>query len=59
MGPGEIGWMIRRLNDRAIFERFLQDAEIGEDVVDAYNEACERDLTEAEQGSAHQSTTEP
>ena len=49
MGPGEIGWMIRSLNDRAAFERYLQDAGIGEDVVDAYNEAYNRHFIEAEQ----------
>ena len=50
MGPGEIGWMIRRINDREIFERYLQSAGISEETVDAYDEACERDLNQAEQG---------
>lgn len=59
MGPGEIGWMIRHLNDRETFERYLRDASIGEDVVDAYNEACERDLTEAEQAGRRQPSTRP
>jgi hypothetical protein len=51
MGPGEIGWMIRSLNDHAVFERYLQHAGIGVDVVDAYNDACERHLTNAEQAA--------
>jgi hypothetical protein len=42
MGPGEIGWMIRFINDRETFERYLQSAGISEEAVDAYNEAFER-----------------
>ena len=57
MGPGEIGWMIRRINDRAAFERYLGDAGIGEDIVNRYNEACERDLKKAEQ--VHAADTSP
>ena len=54
MEPGEIGWMIRRINDRETFERYLQSAGISEEAVEAYNEACERDLTQGEQGAAGQ-----
>ncbi|HSI84345.1 MAG: hypothetical protein ACAI35_24080 [Candidatus Methylacidiphilales bacterium] len=39
MGPGEIGWMIRRINDRDTFDRYLHSTGITEDVVDAYNES--------------------
>lgn len=48
MGPGEIGWMIRRINDRPAFERYLRCAGITEDAVDAYDEACDRDVRDAE-----------
>lgn len=50
MGPGEIGWMIRRINDRETFERYLQSAGISEETVNAYNEAFERNLNQAQQG---------
>ena len=49
MGPGEIGWMIRALNNRSCFERYLEASGIEEGQVDAYNEAYERDFKEAEQ----------
>ncbi|HSI84448.1 MAG: hypothetical protein ACAI35_26525 [Candidatus Methylacidiphilales bacterium] len=40
MGPGEIGWRIRRINDRDTLDRYLHSAGITEDVIDAYNESC-------------------
>ena len=49
MGPGEIAWMIRRMNDRVTFEQYLHSAGISEQIVDAYNEAFEKDLNRAEQ----------
>lgn len=49
MGPGEIGWMIRRINGRKAFDDYLQSASIDEATVDLYNEAFERDLMQAEQ----------
>ncbi|MES2920097.1 MAG: hypothetical protein V4819_01025 [Verrucomicrobiota bacterium] len=52
MGPGEIGWMIRSLNNRSCFEQYLEACSIEEEQVDAYNEACERDFKEAEQNAA-------
>ncbi len=44
MGPGEIGWCIRYLNDRSIFERYLAAAGISEADVDLYNDAFAEDL---------------
>jgi hypothetical protein len=38
MGPGEIGWLVRLLNDRSTFDRYLRESGISEDEVDAYNE---------------------
>jgi hypothetical protein len=49
MGPGEIGWMIRRINDRKTFDRYLQSVGIPEERVDAYQVAFEQDLNHAEQ----------
>lgn len=48
MGPSEIGWMIRSLNNRSCFELYLEAAGIKEEQVDAYNAACERDFEEAQ-----------
>ncbi len=56
MGPGEIGWMIRSLNNRSCFERYLEVSGIEEGQVDAYNEAYERDFKEAEQVMAPNGT---
>jgi hypothetical protein len=44
MGPGEIGWCIRYLNDRSIFERYLEAAGVSEADVDLYNAAFAEDL---------------
>ncbi|MES2707382.1 MAG: hypothetical protein V4726_12350 [Verrucomicrobiota bacterium] len=49
MGPGEIGWMIRRINDRGTFERYLELAGIPEAAVDAYNGDFGQDLIHVEQ----------
>jgi hypothetical protein len=54
MGPGEIGWVIRALNNRSCFERYLEVSGIEERQVDAYNETYEREFKEAEQGVARQ-----
>jgi len=50
MGPGEIGWLIRYLNDGPAFVRYLHEANITEDEVDAYNDAYMKELSEAGQG---------
>ncbi len=47
MGPGEIGWMIRRINERKIFEEFLRAAAIDEAAVDQYNDAYADELNQA------------
>lgn len=39
MGPGEIGWSVRYLNDRDTFESFLRDALVSEVDVDIHNDA--------------------
>lgn len=49
MGPGEIGWLIRYLNDRPTFLRYLAGSGITEQEVDAFNEAYAKDLKLAEQ----------
>jgi len=49
MGPGEIGWMIRYLNDQTSFERYIEVSGVHVQMIDAYNEAYERDFKEAEQ----------
>lgn len=48
MGPGEIGWLIRYLNDRPTFVRYLAGSGITEQEVDAYNEAYAKDLNQAQ-----------
>jgi hypothetical protein len=52
MGPGEIGWIIRRINDRVTFDRYLHSTGISEQTVDVYNEASEQLLSRAEQADA-------
>jgi len=52
MGPGEIGWMIRKINNRAIFEEYLQSAGISEEAVDAYNQSYQQELEKAEQSAS-------
>jgi hypothetical protein len=47
MGPGEIGWLIRYLNDRPTFLRYLTGSGITEQEVDAFNEAYAKDLNQA------------
>lgn len=48
MRPGEIGWLIRHLNDRPTFLRYLAGSGITEQEVDAYNEAYSKDLNQAQ-----------
>ena len=43
-GPGEIGWYIRYINDRARFDAYLDSAGIDEKLVDAYNESIQEAL---------------
>lgn len=47
MGPGEIAWLIRYLNDRPTFLRYLAGSGITEQEVDAYNEAYAKALNQA------------
>ncbi len=44
MGVEEIAWLIRYLNDRPTFERFLDGAGIADHQVDAYNESYGKEL---------------
>ena len=37
MGVEEVAWLIRYLNDRPTFERFLNEAGLTEEQVDIYN----------------------
>ena len=50
MGPAEIGWLIRHLNDRPTFLRYLHETGVTEEEVNAFNEAYGKDLNSAEQG---------
>jgi hypothetical protein len=52
MGPGEIGWMIRRINERIVFEDFLHSASIDEATVDQYNKAFSEELNRAQQAGS-------
>lgn len=53
MGVEEIAWLIRYLNDRPTFERFLNESGLVEEQVDVYNEAYGQELNqEAEQAGA-------
>jgi hypothetical protein len=52
MGPGEIGWMIRRINERKVFEEFLHSASIDEATVDQYNDAFAEELNQAQQAGS-------
>lgn len=47
MGPGEIGWMIRRINDQTAFEAYQRSAGVSEDDVNAYDEAWQFELDRA------------
>jgi hypothetical protein len=49
MGSGEIAWLIRFLNDRPTFDRYLEEIGITEQEVDIYNEAYAEELNKAEQ----------
>jgi hypothetical protein len=51
MAPSEIGWMIRKINNREIFDRYLQSSGVSEASVDAYNESYQQELEEAEQAA--------
>ncbi|HWQ90315.1 MAG TPA: hypothetical protein VN673_01495, partial [Clostridia bacterium] len=42
MGPGEIGWLVRFLNDRPTFDRYLHETGTTEGEVDAFNDAYAR-----------------
>ena len=44
MGVEEIAWLIRHLNDRPTFERFLDGAGLAEHQVDIYNESYGKEL---------------
>lgn len=44
MGPEEIGWAIRYLNDRSIFEQYLSETGITQADVDLYNAAYGEEL---------------
>lgn len=44
MGVEEIAWLIRYLNDRPTFERFLEGTELAEQQVDIYNESYGKEL---------------
>jgi hypothetical protein len=59
MGPGEIGWLIRHLNDRSAFDRYLREAGITEEDVNVYNDAYARELHEAEQASRYELPIHP
>jgi hypothetical protein len=48
MGIEEVAWLIRNLNDRPTFERFISGAGLTENRVDAYNEAYAEDLNQEE-----------
>ena len=50
MGPGEIAWLIRFLNDRPSFARYLEETGITEEEVNVYNRAYSEELTEAQSG---------
>ncbi|MCX6848222.1 MAG: hypothetical protein NTY98_04825 [Verrucomicrobia bacterium] len=52
MGVEEIAWLIRYLNDRPTFERFLNGAGITEEQVNVYNESYGQELNQAEQADA-------
>ena len=51
MGPAEVGFWVRYLNDRSAFERYLREVRITEEDVDAYQGAFERKFHEAEQAN--------
>ena len=48
MGPEEIGWCIRYLNDRSMFERYLAASGISEADINLYDEAFTKELRQAE-----------
>lgn len=48
----EVAWLIRYLNDRPTFERFLNEAGLTEEQVDVYNESYNHELSQAEQASS-------
>ncbi|BCX46757.1 hypothetical protein HAHE_06650 [Haloferula helveola] len=47
MGPAEIGWLVRRINERKIFEEFLLSASIDEATVNRYNDSFSEELKQA------------
>jgi hypothetical protein len=47
MSPSEVGWMIRRINSRPVFEEYLLTAGISEADVEVYDTAYEKDLGRA------------
>jgi hypothetical protein len=59
MGPSEIGWIIRHINERKIFEGFLQSALIDEATIDQYNDTYSEQLRRAQQIAAEQPATTP
>jgi hypothetical protein len=53
MGVEEVAWLIRYLNDRPTFERFLNEAGLTEEQVDIYNVSYGQELNqEAEQAAS-------
>lgn len=44
MGLEEIAWLIRYVNDRPTFDRFLHETRLTEERVDVYNESYSREL---------------
>ena len=50
MGVEEVAWLIRYLNDRPTFERFLNRAGLTEEQVNVYNESYDQELNQAESG---------
>jgi hypothetical protein len=53
MGPGEIAGLIRFLNDRPTFDRYLEETGITEEEVDVYNRAYAEEPTEAIQAGSY------
>ena len=44
MGPEEIGWMIRQINDRNLFEAYLDQSDLNESQINQFDDAYERKL---------------
>ncbi|MFC7339721.1 hypothetical protein ACFQY0_21225 [Haloferula chungangensis] len=50
MGPEEIGWWIRHLNNRPSFEKYLATTGVNESAVEQMTPACTEQLNRAELG---------